>query len=118
MRDGRPQVLLKLAASADGKAGLPGRKPAGITGEAARARVHQMRAMNDAILIGIGTVLADDPQLTCRLPGMMERSPVRVVLDARLRDCRSRPRLVGTARRDADLGVRDAECVAASPRTF
>jgi diaminohydroxyphosphoribosylaminopyrimidine deaminase/5-amino-6-(5-phosphoribosylamino)uracil reductase len=71
--------------SADGKVGLAGRKPAPITGEAARERVHLMRAMNDAILIGIGTALADDPQLTCRLPGMASRSPVRVVLDADLR---------------------------------
>ncbi|MEA3027233.1 MAG: diaminohydroxyphosphoribosylaminopyrimidine deaminase [Alphaproteobacteria bacterium] len=85
MREGRPQVLLKLAVSADGKAGLPGRKPFGITGEAARGRVHQMRADADAILVGIGTVLSDDPHLTCRLPGMMEWSPVRVILDAKLR---------------------------------
>jgi diaminohydroxyphosphoribosylaminopyrimidine deaminase / 5-amino-6-(5-phosphoribosylamino)uracil reductase len=81
----RPHVLLKLAISADGKVGLAGRKPAAITGEAARARVFQMRAMSDAILVGIGTVLSDNPQLTCRLPGMLERSPVRVVLDAKLR---------------------------------
>jgi diaminohydroxyphosphoribosylaminopyrimidine deaminase/5-amino-6-(5-phosphoribosylamino)uracil reductase len=85
MRDGRPHVTLKLAVSADHKAGLAGRRPAAITGEASRARVHRLRAMNDAILVGIGTVLADDPQLTCRLPGMEARSPVRVVLDARLR---------------------------------
>jgi diaminohydroxyphosphoribosylaminopyrimidine deaminase/5-amino-6-(5-phosphoribosylamino)uracil reductase len=97
MRDGRPQVLLKLAASSDGKAGLPGRKPAGITGEAARARVHQMRAESDAILVGIGTVLSDDPHLTCRLPGMMEWSPVRVILDARLRIPLATS-IVGTAR--------------------
>jgi len=85
VRDGRPHVTLKLAVSADGKAGLPGRKPAAITGDAARTRVHLMRAMNDAVLTGIGTVLADDPQLTCRLPGMAHRSPVRVVLDSALR---------------------------------
>jgi diaminohydroxyphosphoribosylaminopyrimidine deaminase / 5-amino-6-(5-phosphoribosylamino)uracil reductase len=85
MRDGRPHVTLKLAVSADHKAGSVGRRPAAITGEAARARVHRMRAMNDAILVGIGTVLADDPQLTCRLPGMEALSPVRVVLDGRLR---------------------------------
>jgi diaminohydroxyphosphoribosylaminopyrimidine deaminase/5-amino-6-(5-phosphoribosylamino)uracil reductase len=83
--DGRPHVTLKLAVSADGKAGLAGRKPAPITGEAAWAQVHLMRATNDAVLIGIGTALSDDPQLTCRLPGMAARSPVRVVLDTRLR---------------------------------
>jgi diaminohydroxyphosphoribosylaminopyrimidine deaminase / 5-amino-6-(5-phosphoribosylamino)uracil reductase len=83
--DHRPLVFLKLAVSADGKAGLAGRRPAAITGEAARARVHLMRAMNDAILTGIGTVLADNPLLTCRLPGMAARSPVRVVLDSGLR---------------------------------
>jgi diaminohydroxyphosphoribosylaminopyrimidine deaminase/5-amino-6-(5-phosphoribosylamino)uracil reductase len=97
MRERRPQVLLKLAASSDGKAGLPGRKPAGITGELARARVHQMRAEADAILVGIGTVLSDDPHLTCRLPGMIERSPVRVILDAKLRIPLATS-LVGTAR--------------------
>jgi diaminohydroxyphosphoribosylaminopyrimidine deaminase/5-amino-6-(5-phosphoribosylamino)uracil reductase len=83
--DHRPHVLLKLAVSADSKVALAGRKPAPITGEAARARVHLMRARSDAILIGIGTALADDPQLTCRLPGMASRSPVRVVFDAGLR---------------------------------
>ena len=82
---GRPHVTLKLAISADGKAGLVGRRPAVISGEAARERVFQIRAANDAILVGIGTVLSDDPQLTCRLPGMFERSPVRVVLDEDLR---------------------------------
>jgi diaminohydroxyphosphoribosylaminopyrimidine deaminase/5-amino-6-(5-phosphoribosylamino)uracil reductase len=80
----RPFVTLKLAVSADGKAGLAGRKPAAITGEPARLRMFQMRAESDAILVGIGTVLSDNPQLTCRLPGMAERSPVRVVLDAKL----------------------------------
>jgi diaminohydroxyphosphoribosylaminopyrimidine deaminase / 5-amino-6-(5-phosphoribosylamino)uracil reductase len=81
---GRPFVTLKLAISTDGKAGLSGRKPAAITGAAARVRMFQMRAESDAILVGIGTVLSDNPQLTCRLPGMAERSPVRVVLDAKL----------------------------------
>lgn len=85
VQDGRPHVMLKLAVSADGKAGLAGRRPVAITGEPARDRVHLMRAMNDAVVTGIGTALADDPMLTCRLPGMAERSPVRVVLDGRLR---------------------------------
>jgi diaminohydroxyphosphoribosylaminopyrimidine deaminase / 5-amino-6-(5-phosphoribosylamino)uracil reductase len=85
LREGRPYVTLKLAISADGKIGLPGRKPIALSGQAARNHVFQMRSQNDAILVGIGTVLSDNPQLTCRLPGMMERSPVRVVLDANLR---------------------------------
>jgi diaminohydroxyphosphoribosylaminopyrimidine deaminase/5-amino-6-(5-phosphoribosylamino)uracil reductase len=85
VQDGRPHVMLKLAVSADGKAGLAGRRPAAITGERARERVHLMRAMSDAVLTGIGTVLADDPLLTCRLPGMAQLSPVRIVLDSRLR---------------------------------
>lgn len=85
IRDGRPHVMLKLAVSADGKIGLPGRKPVALTGAAAGGRVHLMRAHSDAIMIGIGTALADDPLLTCRLPGMAAWSPVRVVLDSRLR---------------------------------
>ncbi|MGI8527031.1 MAG: bifunctional diaminohydroxyphosphoribosylaminopyrimidine deaminase/5-amino-6-(5-phosphoribosylamino)uracil reductase RibD [Pseudolabrys sp.] len=82
---GRPHVMLKLAVSADGKAGLAGRRPAAITGELARERVWQLRSRNDAILVGIGTVLADNPALTSRLPGLFERSPVRVVLDSQLK---------------------------------
>ena len=97
MRAGRPHVTLKLAVSADGKAGLADRRPAAISGEQARARVHLMRAMHDAVLTGIGTVLADDPLLTCRLPGMADRSPVRIVLDSSLR-IGFDTRLVATAR--------------------
>jgi diaminohydroxyphosphoribosylaminopyrimidine deaminase / 5-amino-6-(5-phosphoribosylamino)uracil reductase len=95
--DKRPHVILKLAVSADDKIGAAGGKPIAITGEAARSRVHLMRAQSDAILVGIGTVLADDPLLTCRLPGMEKRSPVRVVLDNSLR-IPSDSRLVRTAR--------------------
>ena len=78
-------MILKLAVSADDKIGAAGHKPVAITGEAAKTRVHLLRAQCDAILVGIGTVLADDPVLTCRLPGMEARSPVRVVLDRALR---------------------------------
>ncbi|MGH6790964.1 MAG: bifunctional diaminohydroxyphosphoribosylaminopyrimidine deaminase/5-amino-6-(5-phosphoribosylamino)uracil reductase RibD [Pseudolabrys sp.] len=85
MQEERPHVTLKLAVSAEGKAGAAGRKPFAITGEAARERAALMRAESDAILVGIGTVLSDDPHLTCRLPGMLDRSPVRVILDAKLR---------------------------------
>ena len=85
VRDKRPHVILKLAVSSDDKIGAAGRKPVAISGEAAKARVHLLRAQCDAILVGIGTVLADDPLLTCRLPGMEPQSPVRVVLDRGLR---------------------------------
>jgi diaminohydroxyphosphoribosylaminopyrimidine deaminase/5-amino-6-(5-phosphoribosylamino)uracil reductase len=85
MTDGRPHVMLKLALSADGKAGAAGGKPVAITGDAARDRVHALRAQSDAIMIGIGTALADDPMLTCRLSGMAKNSPVRLVADSMLR---------------------------------
>ena len=85
MTQGRPHVLLKLALSADGKAAAAGRNPVAITGDAVRERVHLLRAEYDAIMIGIGTALADDPVLTCRLPGMAKYSPVRVVADSMLR---------------------------------
>jgi diaminohydroxyphosphoribosylaminopyrimidine deaminase/5-amino-6-(5-phosphoribosylamino)uracil reductase len=85
VREGRPHVTLKLAVSADGKIAASGRKQIAITGEAARARVHLLRAQSDAIMVGIGTVLADDPRLTCRLPGLEVQSPIRMVLDSDLR---------------------------------
>jgi diaminohydroxyphosphoribosylaminopyrimidine deaminase/5-amino-6-(5-phosphoribosylamino)uracil reductase len=85
IRDSRPHVILKLAVSSDQKIAAAGRRPVAITGEAAKARVHLLRAQCDAILVGIGTVLADDPKLTSRLPGMEAQSPVRVVLDRNLR---------------------------------
>ena len=97
VRDRRPNVILKLAVSSDDKIGAAGRKPVTISGEAAKARVHLLRAQCDAILVGIGTVRADDPLLTCRLPGMAARSPVRVVLDRNLRIPGS-SRLVHSAR--------------------
>ncbi len=97
IRDKRPHVILKLAVSSDGKIGAAGRKPVAITGEAAKARVHLMRAQCDAVLVGIGTVQADDPLLTCRLPGMEAQSPVRVVLDRALR-ISGTSRLVHSAR--------------------
>jgi diaminohydroxyphosphoribosylaminopyrimidine deaminase/5-amino-6-(5-phosphoribosylamino)uracil reductase len=85
IRDGRPHVILKLAVTSDDKIAAADHKPVAISGVAAKARVHLLRAQCDAILVGIGTVLSDDPLLTCRLPGMAARSPVRVVLDRSLR---------------------------------
>ncbi len=83
--EGRPHIILKLAVSADGKTGLEGRKPARISGPVSMNEAHILRATSDAILVGIGTVLADNPKLDCRLPGMTDRSPIRVVLDGSLR---------------------------------
>jgi diaminohydroxyphosphoribosylaminopyrimidine deaminase/5-amino-6-(5-phosphoribosylamino)uracil reductase len=85
VRDGRPQNILKLAVSADGKSGLAGRRPVDISGDDSRAEAHMLRAVCDAVVVGVGTVVADDPILTCRLPGMHDRSPIRVVLDGSLR---------------------------------
>ncbi|MEN0087734.1 MAG: bifunctional diaminohydroxyphosphoribosylaminopyrimidine deaminase/5-amino-6-(5-phosphoribosylamino)uracil reductase RibD [Pseudomonadota bacterium] len=75
----RPHVHLKLALSANGKLGRPGEEVY-ITGEESRAQVHLMRAQTDAILVGAGTLRTDDPSLTCRLPGLEQRSPLRVIL--------------------------------------
>jgi diaminohydroxyphosphoribosylaminopyrimidine deaminase / 5-amino-6-(5-phosphoribosylamino)uracil reductase len=89
--------------SQDDKIAAAGHKPIAISGEAAKARVHLLRAQCDAVLVGIGTVRADDPLLNCRLPGMEGRSPVRIVLDRSLR-ISGTSRLVHSAR-DTPLWV-------------
>ncbi len=80
----RPFVTLKTACSLDGKIALKSGESQWITGELARAHVHQVRARHDAILVGIGTVLADNPSLTTRVKGL-KNTPVRVLLDSNLR---------------------------------
>jgi diaminohydroxyphosphoribosylaminopyrimidine deaminase/5-amino-6-(5-phosphoribosylamino)uracil reductase len=80
---GRPFVALKLATSLDGRIATRTGESRWITGEAARAFGHMLRATHDAIAVGSGTVLADDPELTCRLKGLEDRSPVRLVFDRR-----------------------------------
>ena len=97
VRDGRPHVILKLAVSQDDKIAAADQQRVDITGAMAQRRVHLLRAQCDAILIGIGTARADDPLLTCRLPGMAALSPTRVVLDTHLR-LKPSSRLAKTAR--------------------
>lgn len=82
---GRPWLRLKLAMSLDGRTALANGESKWITGEAAREDVQRWRARSSALLTGIGTVLADDPRLTARVPGLAGPPPLRVVLDRHLR---------------------------------
>jgi diaminohydroxyphosphoribosylaminopyrimidine deaminase / 5-amino-6-(5-phosphoribosylamino)uracil reductase len=108
VRRGRPLVTLKLAASLDGRIATASGESRWITGPPARDRAHLLRARNDAVMVGIGTVLADDPQLTCRLPGLDSPSPVRVIVDSDLR-------LPPTARLIAEAGPAPLWVVTARP---
>ena len=85
VQQNRPMVSLKLATSNDGKIADPSSASQWVTGEEARNKGHEIRARHDAILVGIGTVLADDPMLDCRLAGYEQHSPVRIVLDSKWR---------------------------------
>ena len=81
----RPMFTLKMAVSLDGRIATRTGASQWITGPAARAHGHRLRAEHDAIMVGSGTAVADDPALTCRLPGLRDRSPLRVLCDSGLR---------------------------------
>ena len=85
VQQGRPLVTLKLAQTADGYCAPAGGGRMQISGDMAMREVHQLRACHETIMVGVGTVLSDDPQLNVRLPGLEERSPIRVILDSQLR---------------------------------
>jgi diaminohydroxyphosphoribosylaminopyrimidine deaminase/5-amino-6-(5-phosphoribosylamino)uracil reductase len=98
----RPLVALKIAQSLDGKTATVSGDSKWITSAPARRFGHLMRAQNDAILVGVNTALADDPELTCRVPGLETHSPLRVVLDTRLR-LNEGSKLAATARETPTL---------------
>ena len=85
VRAGRPLFHLKMAGSLDGRIATASGESKWITGPAARQDGQRLRAIHDAILIGAATAAADDPDLTCRLPGLGAYSPVRIVLDSQAR---------------------------------
>lgn len=93
----RPLVTLKTGSTLDGRIATHRGESRWITGEAARRAAHLLRAQHDAIVVGAGTALADNPDLTCRLPGLEQCSPVRVIFDSHLR-LPLTAKLVATAR--------------------
>ncbi|MEE2746348.1 MAG: bifunctional diaminohydroxyphosphoribosylaminopyrimidine deaminase/5-amino-6-(5-phosphoribosylamino)uracil reductase RibD [Pseudomonadota bacterium] len=82
---GRPTVTVKLATTLDGKIATKHHQSKWITGESALAFSHMLRSKHDSIMVGSGTIIADDPQLTCRLPGITNVRRPRIILDGRLR---------------------------------
>jgi diaminohydroxyphosphoribosylaminopyrimidine deaminase / 5-amino-6-(5-phosphoribosylamino)uracil reductase len=85
VRQGRPLITLKLASTLDGRIATHSGESRWITGEPARRAVHALRGRHDAVMVGVGTVLADNPELTCRLPGYRPNPMIRIAADSHLR---------------------------------
>jgi len=115
VRLGRPLVTLKLATTLDGRIATSTGESRWITGAPARRAVHSLRARHDAIMTGIGTVLADDPDLTCRLPGYASRPAIRIAADGTLRTPPA-ARLIATARQHPTWLLHHAENPLAAAR--
>ncbi len=129
IRTGRPLVTLKLATTLDGRIATRTGASRWITGPESRAFAHGLRARHDAVLVGARSAVAADPKLTCRLPGLGDRSPVRIFLDGGdelpdshdlIANARSIPTWVLSARDDTDprresLASRGVEVVRAAP---
>jgi diaminohydroxyphosphoribosylaminopyrimidine deaminase / 5-amino-6-(5-phosphoribosylamino)uracil reductase len=99
IRLGRPMVTLKLATTLDGRIATHSGESQWITGPGARQAGHALRGTHDAVLVGVGTVMTDDPALTCRIPGFRRRPVVRIVVDSHLRSSPSAT-LIATAATD------------------
>lgn len=118
VRENRPMVTLKLAETLDGYAAGDEHDPRlTITSAPANARTHVLRAMHDAIMVGIGTARADDPLMTVRAPGLESRKPLRVVLDAKLA-LSPRSRLAASARETPVLVLGDAQADASRAKAM
>jgi diaminohydroxyphosphoribosylaminopyrimidine deaminase/5-amino-6-(5-phosphoribosylamino)uracil reductase len=114
---GRPLVTLKTATTLDGRIATQTGESRWISGETARSWAQLLRARHDAVLVGIGTALADDPMLDCRLPGMTEHTPVRVIFDSRLRLPLTRA-VVATAGRIPTWFIARTDCDEARRQTL
>jgi diaminohydroxyphosphoribosylaminopyrimidine deaminase/5-amino-6-(5-phosphoribosylamino)uracil reductase len=115
VRSGRPLVTLKLATTLDGRIATRTGESRWITGGPARHAVHALRGRHDAVMTGIGTVLADDPDLTCRIPGYTQRQTIRIVADGTLRTPPT-ARLIATARQSPTWLLHHAESPAAAQK--
>jgi len=115
VRSGRPLVTLKLATTLDGRIATRAGESRWITGSEARRAVHALRGRHDAVMTGIGTVLADDPDLTCRIQGYAQRPTIRIVADGTLRTPPT-ARLIATARQTPTWLLHHAESPAAAQK--